>query len=220
LIKALDLFCGVGGVSVGLFNSGFEVVGVDINDQPNYPFKFINKSVFDLDLKFMAEFDLIHASPPCQAYLDGNQNNSRNHPKLIEPVRKLLDDIGKPYIIENVELAPIRHDLMLCGEMFQLKVLRHRFFEIQGFHVPQLKHIKHNGTVAKGDYVGVYSGSIPNDVLRKKYGPIKFSLNQRKQAMNIHWAKNLKELFEAIPPKYYEYIGKQFIKPTTTLLTI
>ena len=217
-MKALDLFCGVGGVSVGLFNAGFEVVGVDIKKQDNYPFEFIQKDALSLDQDFFKQFDLIHASPPCQAYLDGNTNNDRGHPKLIEPVREMLLKTGKPYIMENVELAPLRHDLMLCGEMFGLRVLRHRFFEIEGFRVPQLKHLKHRGTGKDAYYVKCYSGSHRNDQLRAKYGPIQFSKLQKKQALQIHWAKTDKELHEAIPVKYSEYIGNQFINPKVTLL--
>lgn len=218
-LKALDLFCGVGGVSVGLFNAGFEVVGVDVEEQDNYPFEFIQKSVFDLDQGFMKSFDLIHASPPCQGYIWTNQKKE-GYLRLIEPVRELLEKVGKPYIIENVQGAPIRKDLMLCGEMFGLKVLRHRIFEIHGFHVAQLKHVLHKGLMGLGDYVGCYGGSKGNGNTRAKYGNPNPSFLQQKQAMQIFWAKKDQELFNAIPPKYYEYIGKQFLKPQRSLLTL
>jgi len=217
-LKALDLFCGVGGVSVGLFNSGFDVTGVDIDSQPNYPFEFIQKSVFDLDIEWMQQHDFIHASPPCQGYIHCNKNNP-DYLRLVEPVRELLDKVGKPYIIENVPGAPLREDLMLCGEMFGLKILRHRVFEISGFHVPQLKHVKHKGLLATGEYVGVYGGSKGNPRTRGKYGNVNHTWTEQKQAIQIFWAKKEQELFNAIPPKYYEYIGKQFKKPEITLMT-
>ena len=152
-MRVLDLFCGPGAASKGFHDLGFECVGVDIKDQ-DYPYDFIKCDVFDLPMEFFKDFDYIWASPPCQGYVDANINKP-GYDRLIEPVRELLKNTGKPYIIENVQLAPIRHDLMLCGDMFDLRVIRHRYFEIEGFHVPQLKHMKHRGTVAEGYYIAL-----------------------------------------------------------------
>ena len=215
-LKALDLFCGQGGVSVGLFNAGFDVTGVDVLEKKGYPFEFIQKSVFDLDLDFLKSFDFITASPPCQGYIFTNRNKD-GYLRLIEPVRELLEKTGKPFVIENVPGAPIRQDLMLCGEMFGLKTLRHRFFEIHGFHVPQLKHVKHKGLAIKGDYIGCYSGAKGNPRSRAKYGRHEPKLKEKQKALQIFWMQGEDALHNAIPPKYYEYIGKQFLKPKLSL---
>jgi len=160
-LKALDLFCRDGGAAVGLFNAGFEVVGVDKLPRKDYPFEYIQKDVFDLDLEFLKSFDFIWSSPPCQAYSFGTKwvrNKGKEYPDLVEPTRELLKKVGKPFVIENVPGAPIRKDLVLCGEMFDLNVLRHRYFEIHNFHVPQLKHPKHHGFVGSGEKIGVFNG--------------------------------------------------------------
>lgn len=90
--KLLDLFCCAGGASVGYFRVGFSIVGVDIAPQPNYPFEFIRADTLSLDPKFIASFDAVHASPPCQAYSDLAKRNGNGHkwPRLIEPIRKML----------------------------------------------------------------------------------------------------------------------------------
>ena len=86
--RLLDLFCCAGGAGVGYSQAGFEVVGVDIKPQPNYPFSFVQADALALDLEFMASFDAIHASPPCQAYSDLAKRNGNAHewPRLIVPV--------------------------------------------------------------------------------------------------------------------------------------
>ena len=205
-LRALDLFCGPGGAAKGLERADFEVFGIDKNPQ-DYPFDYAMCDVFDLPLEFFDDFDFIWASPPCQGYIDTNVNKT-DHPRHIPQLRKLLEYTKKPYVIENVQLAPIRHDLMLCGDMFNLKIIRHRYFEIEGFHVPRIKHFKHNGMVATGDYVACYNGGYGNDRTRKKYERIIFTPTDMQEALGITWTT--KNITECIPPSYSEYIGSYF----------
>lgn len=117
---------------MGYARAGFEVVGVDLSPQPNYPFEFIQADALALGRDFLESFDAIHASPPCQSYSDLAKRNRNAHmwPRLIEPVRTLLRSLNVPYIIENVEGAPLLDPVVLCGTMFpRLRVLRHRLFE-------------------------------------------------------------------------------------------
>ena len=162
-MKLLDLYCGAGGCSVGYNRAGFDVVGVDINPQPNYPFEFIQSDVFDIDESFLQEFDIIHASPPCQAYSIGAvwlHKGGNEYPDLLGPTRKLLHEMSKPYVIENVATAPLLKPMMLCGTMFKLGVIRHRHFEYDSdmWLYPPTK-CNHNGTVYGGDYANVINGS-------------------------------------------------------------
>ena len=130
----LDLFCGAGGAAMGYHNAGFDLVGVDIEPQPNYPFTFIEYDA----IAFLEEFgsllhrrwDAIHASPPCQAYSVATKwrGDPSSHPDLLEPTRDLLEEIGLPWVIENVPGAPMTPDVVLCGSMFDLQVRRHRLF--------------------------------------------------------------------------------------------
>lgn len=125
--RLLDLFCCAGGAGVGYSRAGFEVVGVDNKPQPDYPFSFIQADALKLDPKFVTSFDAIHASPPCQSYSDLAKRNGNGNewPRLIEPVRKILTKTGLPYVIENVDGAPLLHPVILCGTMFpRLRVLR------------------------------------------------------------------------------------------------
>src|SRR5205085_2506571 len=117
----------------------------DIEPQPNNPHPFILGDALKLDPKFIATFDAVHASPPCQAYSDLAKRNRNGHewPKLIEPVREMLIKTGLPYVIENVEGAPLINPVVLCGTMFpKLRVLRHRLFEAN-FEITAPPHPKH-----------------------------------------------------------------------------
>jgi DNA (cytosine-5)-methyltransferase 1 len=134
--RLLDLYCGAGGAAMGYFRAGFDVVGVDINPQPHYPFTFIQADCTDMDSLFgIYDIDAIHASPPCQAYTRKSANwgrkrvNHIEHPDLLGPTRDMLEAIGLPYVIENVIGAPMRSDLVLCGTMFGLRIIKHRQFE-------------------------------------------------------------------------------------------
>jgi len=117
--RLLDLFCCAGGAGVGYSRAGFDVVGVDIDPQPHYPFPFIQADALTLDPKFIASFDAVHASPPCQAYSDLAKRNGNAHewPRLIEPIREILIRSGLPYVIENVDGAPLINPVVLCGTM-------------------------------------------------------------------------------------------------------
>lgn len=131
--RLLDLFCRAGGAGHGYALAGFEITGVDLEDMAGvYPGRFIQGDALDYVRRHAHEYDVIHASPPCQAHsaLTQGTNRGRQYPQVIPQTRAALTDTGKPWVIENVAGAPIRHDLMLCGEMFGLSVIRHRFFEI------------------------------------------------------------------------------------------
>ena len=138
--RLLDLFCGAGAVSVGYADAGWEVVGVDIRKQPNYPFEFHQFDAMELvaneGLVKWLDVDMIHASPPCQCYSFTVRHLAYPVPRLVEPLRPLLEnlvvlDLITGYVIENVVDAPLLRDksIMLCGTMFGKQVYRHRRFE-------------------------------------------------------------------------------------------
>jgi len=204
-MKVLDLFCGAGGASMGYFQAGFQVTGVDIKHGKRYPFEYKRQDVLELTSDDLQEFDLIHASPPCQTFsitqhLRNAQGKSTSKLDLLEPTRKLLVDSGKPYIIENVKGAPLLNPVQLCGSSFGLKVRRHRLFE---------SNLKLQGSEcnhkAQGRPVGVY-GSLRDEI--PKGGKTAESIEQAREAMGIHWML-WGELVEAIPPAYTQYLAKQ-----------
>ena len=201
---------------MGYYRAGFDVVGVDINPQPNYPFEFIQADAIEF-LKSIARtgfshpWQAIHTSPPCQAScnLTKGTNAGREYPQLIPEVRGLLSQWNVPTVIENVQGAQVRRDVTLCGEMFGLSVIRHRYFEIDGATVPQPPHLQHRGRVRgwrhgqyfDGPYVAVYGD-----------GGGKGSVAEWQQAMGIDWTDVRIEIAEAIPPAYTEYIGTQLLQ--------
>jgi DNA (cytosine-5)-methyltransferase 1 len=129
-MRLLDLFCGAGGAAVGYSQAVFtEIVGVDIEPQPNYPFTFVQGDALEPPVR-LEDFDLIHASPPCQRYSRATPHRTRgNHPDLVDPIRRLLVASGIPYVIENVEFAPLPAAAKVCGSYFGLPIQRHRLFE-------------------------------------------------------------------------------------------
>ncbi len=130
--RLLDLFCGAGGAAMGYHRAGFEVVGVDIAPQPNYPFEFVQMDALDCvaAMSGLVGLEAIHASPPCQAYSTlATLAPDNDYPDLYEPTRDLLEQTGLPWVIENVIGAPYRSGVVLCGSMFGLRIRRHRNFE-------------------------------------------------------------------------------------------
>ncbi len=206
--KLLDLFCCQGGAARGYAASGlFDVVGVDIEPQPRYPYRFIQADALEYVTKYGQAFDFIHASPPCQAYsgLTPKQNKP-NHKKLIALTRDALVRTGNPFVIENV--AGARHDLhspsMLCGSMFGLRTRRHRYFEtnfmldtspLECDHsiVPLLVTTASKASRAKRAILGIPPKSVKNAPL----------------AYGVDWM-TFDGLKECIPPAYTEWIAKQW----------
>lgn len=204
-MRALDLFCGAGGASAGLVAAGFDVVGVDIEPQPEYPFRFVHADALTYSLD---GFDLIWASPKCQfacAYRR-RRDYVRPSPNMIPSVRERLAATGAPYIIENVEgaRAHLRAPAMLCGSMFGLDVRRHRLFETS-FRVdpPSCRH-------------DIWSPRFPCATNRKnrrrtvEVGVYRIPLATQRRAMGISWM-SLNRLSQAIPPAYAEWLGRQAI---------
>jgi DNA (cytosine-5)-methyltransferase 1 len=208
--RLLDMFCGAGGAAMGWHRAGYEVVGVDIEPQPDYPFEFHQADALDYLLAFGWDFDVRHASPPCQAStnLTKGTNAGREYPQLIPATRQALALFDGPSVIENVQGSDVRRDLILCGEMFGLDVIRHRYFEAS-FPVVQPAHIKHRGRVSgwrhgrfyPGPYVSVYGD-----------GGGKGSVARWQQAMGLDWTDDRKSIAEAIPPAYTQFIGEQLME--------
>jgi DNA (cytosine-5)-methyltransferase 1 len=210
--RLLDLFCCAGGAGVGYSRAGFEVVGVDNKPQPNYPFPFIQADALKLDLKFVASFDAVHASPPCQSYSDLAKRNGNGHewPRLIEPVREMLIGAGRPYVIENVDGAPLLDPVILCGTMFpHLRVLRHRLFEANFMIMapPHNRHPKVHTFDKRKSHYGKTNDMV--DFVQVTGGG-NCTIAAARDAMGIDWMTK-SELNEAIPPAYTELIGKQLL---------
>lgn len=194
--RLLDLFCGAGGAAMGYHRAGFDVVGVDIKPQPHYPFEFVQADALTFPL---ADFDLIHASPPCQGYCPLNAINRREYPMLVADMRSRLSEADTPWVIENVRGAPMHFYVRLCGRHFGLNTFRHRLFETSHL-VMSPGWCSHRGLRA------TTSGGTVMAVYRKQRG----TLAQWREALGIDWMDK-DELVEAIPPAYTEWIGRQLL---------
>ena len=215
----LDLFCKAGGCGMGYSRAGFDVTGVDIESQKRYPFAFIQGDALEYVAEHGQEYDVIHASPPCQAYsvaTKATAGAAEKHPDLVAPVRELLIATGKPWVIENVPGAPLSQgSLVLCGLMFGLKVFRHRLFESSHllFAPPHPSHRGHRigmqgfCTVAGGGNSGVRDRTSGRLVRRRPEDGVA----GWRRAMGIDWMTR-DELSQAIPPAYTHYIGTQIIR--------
>lgn len=216
--RLLDLYCCAGGAAMGYHQAGFDVVGVDIVSQPNYPFSFTQGDALavlrrQVEAGLIRQFAAIHASPPCQGYSWAAKRwTDVERAYLIEPTRELLIASGLPYVIENVPGAPLLNPIRLCGEMFGLNVIRHRNFETNfpvmvPDHKPHRKPIRRlardgsGRTVQRSSYCTVAGHGGESD---------SFRLEDWQTAMGIDWMTKL-ELVEAIPPEYTKFIGEQLL---------
>jgi DNA (cytosine-5)-methyltransferase 1 len=221
--RILDLYCGAGGVAAGLRRAFPDavIVGVDNQLQPRYPEEFYQADAVAFGELFGRQFDFIWASPPCQHYTAGRRaqrlNGSNPHPDLIARTRQAVQASGRPYIIENVEGAPLRDPVRLCGQMFDLRVVRHRLFE-SNFSLVTPAHSKHTGSMLDGSIVAVYGNkrfvsgtALKGETSYHMYGkiPLEFRrIEAQRAAMGISWMTG-KELKEAIPPVYASYLAGQ-----------
>lgn len=204
----LDAFCCAGGCTRGYQMAGFYVVGLDKYRQPRYcGDEFIQADAIDyLANADLSRYDAFHASPPCQKYSKARNLQGNEHPDLIAPVRELLQATGRPYVIENVQGAPLAKDaILLVGSMFGLRTMRPRLFECS-FPVPfelappaAAKYAKMGRPPKEGEYVHVV-GHMSN---------VPYCRN----AMGIDWMVQ-SELAEAIPPAYTAYIGQYLMQAT------
>jgi DNA (cytosine-5)-methyltransferase 1 len=200
---------------MGYSRAGFEVVGVDIDPQLNYPFAFYQGDALDYLAGHGHKFDVIHASPPCQGYLNLGAVNrklgrSYEHPDLITQTRSLLRNVGKPYVIENVEDAkrelidPVR----ICGTGLDRPIRRHRLFESsveligvdcdhKRFNVPRYwTGWRPNGEHRLSTVVQIYGNAGG-----REHWP---------DALGVDWM-TAKEMTECVPPSYTEHIGSQLL---------
>ncbi|MFC9240903.1 DNA methylase [Streptomyces decoyicus] len=218
--RLLAAFCGVGGDTTGYQRAGFHVTGVDLAPQPRYVGdQFHQGDAIEFIREHGHEYDVIHAGPPCQfdCTLTAGTNAAKRsgYPDLLEPTRAALESTGRPYVIEQPPgraAKRMRVDVTLCGEMFGLAVIRHRNFELGHWAAAKPAHRPHRGRVAgmrhgvwhKGPYYAVYGE-----------GGGKGTVAQWQQAMVIDWTDVRKEIAEAIPPAYGQWLGTRFLTALT-----
>lgn len=190
---------------MGYHRAGFDVYGVDIEPQPNYPFWFQRADALTFDL---SGFDAIHASPPCQHWTAYNRRpyHVGEHQDLIGPTREALRATGLPYVIENIPGAPLRDPVQFCGSSLGLDVRRHRRFEsnvelvgspcVHELQTPRFPPATNRTNLRSTVEIGVWR--IPLDTQQKAMG-------------DVDWM-TLKELSQAIPPAYTEHIGWQLLE--------
>lgn len=206
--RLLDLFCGAGGAAMGYARAGFELEGVDIAPQPNYPFQFVQMDALRLLERLPLwdqQYDAIHASPPYQrwsAMTNCRPGLAAEYAALIEATRELVEETGLPYVIENVPGAPLKSPVVLCGRMFGLDLYRHRLFE-SNMPLSAPAHPTHDVPASRAGHW--QPGTIMS--VAGHVAPIA----EAKRAMGIGWM-NRAELGESIPPAYTEWIGRQLLE--------
>ena len=206
-MKALDLFCCAGGASAGLVQAGYAVTGYDIDPQPRYPWEFHQADALGLSPDYLRGFDLIWASPPCQFATAYKRRREHVKPSanLITATRALLEESGRPYVIENVAGArnELRAPVMLCGSSFGLDVRRHRYFEASGFEIPEVP-CDHAWQTPR------FPPATNRTNLRStvEVGVWRIPMKVQYAAMGGCWWMERRELSQAIPPAFSRWIGE------------
>jgi len=223
--KLLDLYCGAGLAAIGYKQAGFHVTGVDIEAKSCYAGDvFILADALEVlkDLAFCRQFDLIHASPPCQAYSCSTAKERKNgkvYADLVAETRERLEEVGVPYIIENVPNAPIRGDIVLRGDMFGLKVWKSRVFELGGWWTMQPGKATRVGSTATGEYISIF-GKMGYRKHRSQPPGWRPKFDQGTGIKTWHYAMGIPEgykfrdteISEGIPPAYARYLGECWMR--------
>lgn len=238
-LRILDLFSCAGGAAAGYARAGFQVFGIDMEPQPRYPFAhYVGDAIAALahliagggitfthpdghqETLHLADFDAIHASPPCQTYSATSSWHDKEHPALIEPTRAALQAAGLPYVIENVVGAPLVDPLRLCGTEFDmrapdvdgvmLKLVRHRLFESS---IPLVGNggCRHDRSVITASVYGNGGGwsTEYRDSPTRRSGYIPKTPVVR-ALLGIDWM-NKHEMSQVVPPVMAEHVGRQLV---------
>lgn len=207
----LDLFCGAGGAAKGYHEAGFDVVGVDLEPQPDYPYPMHEGDALAFVAEHGRDFDAIHASPPCQGYSTITADQTR-HPRMIPATRSALVATGRPYVIENVEGARLHMDnaVLVCGSSFDMEIRRHRYFES---NVPLMSMPCAHGR--QGRPIGVYGDHPQNDTEYRRpdgtrRGNKARSIEHAQEVMGMPWA-SWHGCTQAIPPAFTAFLGEQLL---------
>jgi len=201
---------------MGYHRAGFDVVGVDIEPQPHYPFEFVQADALQIlrdqpDEMWWERFDAIHASPPCQDHTGITKLTGGEHGTgwmLAETVR-LLEETGLPWVCENVVGPNVRMAgwwFVLCGSMFDLGVRRHRRFGASFLVMPP--PCRHDTQARPVSVTGhpVGPNAAPGPLNDWKWRTVQ----EGKDAMGMYWGDR-RGVAQAIPPAYTEFIGAQLM---------
>ena len=212
----LDLCSKQGAASEGYRRAGFEVTGVDREPQPRYPFRFIRADLRNLSVGWIRRhFAAIAGSPPCWGHSDLRHRTGLEYEDFIPEVRALFEESGLPYVIENVEGAPLKDPLILCGTQFPgLRVIRHRLFESNvPLKAPDTPHPARHPLVYTRDKRKAHYGRLNEwDAFVSVNGGGNCTKAAAEDAMGIRPGWMTKDgLNQAVPPAYTEHVGRQLL---------
>jgi len=157
-IKAIDFFCGAGGLTHGLKLAGIDVfAGVDFESsckdtyEKNNSAQFINKSIVDIKAKDIKElfkqnttsdnYTMIAGCAPCQPYsmMNTRKKDDDNRKTLLDEFRRVIKGVKPHFVImenvsrlneENPYFAKFIKMLESSGYKFEYEVLNAKDFSV------------------------------------------------------------------------------------------
>ncbi len=117
--KAIDLFCGIGGLSYGLKKSGINIIaGIDIDESCKYAYEannapFISKSISDVSVKELnklyegSDIKILVGCAPCQTFSTHTQKDPNRYKsqkwRLLDDFASKIRDVHPDIVsMENV----------------------------------------------------------------------------------------------------------------------